>query len=79
MQIVSKNLKYVKFLTGLIFANSEQQYTIKNFTYFNFLDSIFIIYFMRQMIKFYVSHSCKHNLHVTLLETKDLILCIPWM
>ena len=60
-------------ITGLIFANGEQQYTVKNFTYFNFLDTICIIHFMRQLIQFYVSQSCKHNLHVTPLETNDLI------
>jgi len=53
---------------GLIYANGEQQHTVKNFTYFNFLDTIGIIHFTRQMIQFYVSHSCKHN-----LETNDLI------
>ena len=31
------------------------------------------------MIQFYVSHCCKHNLHVRPFETNDLILCIPWM
>jgi len=41
--------------------------------------TICIIHFMRQMIPFYVSHSCKHNLHVTPLETNDLIWCISWM
>jgi len=29
--------------------------------------------FTRQMIQFYVFHSCKHNLHVTPLKTNDLI------
>jgi len=66
-------------LTGLMFANGEQQYTVKNFTYFNFLDTIFIIHFTGQIIQFYVSHCCKHNLHATPLETNDLIWCIPWM
>jgi len=66
-------------ITGLIFANDEQQYTVKNFTYFKFLDTICMIHFTRQMIQFYVSHCCKHNLYVTALETKDLIGCIPWM
>jgi len=31
------------------------------------------LHFTRQMIQFYVSHSCKHNLHVTPFETNDLI------
>ena len=60
-------------ITGLIFTNGEQQYTVKNFTYCNFLDTICIIHFTRQTIQFYVSHCCKHNLHVTPLETNDLI------
>jgi len=58
---------------GLLFANGEQQYTVKNFICFNFLDTICIIHFTRRMIQFYVSHSCKHNLHVTPLETNELI------
>ena len=52
-------------ITGLIFTNGEQQYTVKNFIYFNFLDTICIIHFTKQIIQFYVSHSCKHNLHAT--------------
>jgi len=50
-----------------------QMANIKNFTYFNFLDTICIIHFTRQIIQFYVSHPCNHNLHVTPLETNDLI------
>ena len=56
-----------------LIANGEQQYTVENFIYFNFLDTICIIHFTRQMIQFYVSHSCKHNLYVTPFETNDLI------
>jgi len=60
-------------ITGIIFANGEQRYTVKNFTYFNFLDTICITHFTRQMIQFYVSRCYKHNLHVAPLETNDLI------
>jgi len=42
---------------------------LRIFTYFNFLDTICIIHFTRQMVQFYVSHCCKYNLHVTTLET----------
>ena len=56
-----------------LWYTGEQQYTVKNFTYFNFLDTICIIHFTRQMIQFYVSHCCKRNLHVTPLQTNDLI------
>jgi len=56
-----------------VMATYIEQYTVKNFTYFNSLDTIFIIHFTRQMIPIYVSHCCKHNLHVTPLETKYLI------
>ena len=45
----------------------------KNFIYFNFLDTICVIHFTRQMIQFFVSHCCKHNLHVMPLETNDLV------
>ena len=77
----SRNIDCNKHQTirGLVLANGEQQYTFKNFLYFNFLDTICIIHFTRQMIQFYVSHCCKHNLHVTPVETDDLIWCIPWM
>jgi len=76
---VSHGSKSNQTITGLIFANGEQQYTVRNFTCFNFLDTIWIIRFTRQRLQFYVSHSCKHNLHVTALQTNGLILCIPWM
>jgi len=65
--------RYRLVVFGLIFVNGEQQNTVKNFTYFNFLNTICAIHFTRQMIQFYVSHCCKHNLHITSLETNDLI------
>jgi len=70
---VSHSSKNNRMITGLIFANGEQHYTIKNFTYFNFLGTIFVKHFMRQMIQFYASHSCEHNLHVAPFETNNLI------
>jgi len=76
---VSHCSKNNQTIMGIIFANGEQQHTFKNFTYFNFLDTIFIIHLTRQTIQFYVSHCCKHNLHITPLETNDFIWCIPWM
>jgi len=48
--------------TGLIFANGEEQHTVKNFKYFNFLDIICIIHFTRQMIQFYVSNSFENTI-----------------
>ena len=38
-QTVSHSSKNNQTITRLIFANGEQQYTVKNLTYFNFLNT----------------------------------------